>query len=141
MQQRIAQFPALMDGTWSIRRGMAGDSTRPRKLGEEFLEARGVLCHRGIKLRVGAFEIRVGHNSRSAVPGPGNKNGVQIVLLNEPVHVDVNEIESRCGSPMSQQARLGVLEFERLAQQRIVMQIYLADGKIVGGAPVAINLP
>jgi hypothetical protein len=38
-----------------------------------------------------------------------------------------------------EQARLHVLAVERLAQQRVVEQVDLADGQVVGGAPVRIE--
>ena len=42
-------------------------------------------------------------------------------------------------APMAEQARLDVLGSQRLAQQRIVEQIDLADREIVRGAPIAID--
>ena len=42
---------------------------------------------------------------------------------------------------MPQQARLDVFQLERLLQQRIVVQINLADGQIIGGAPIGVHLP
>ena len=40
---------------------------------------------------------------------------------------------------MAQQARLDVLEFERLAQQRIGVEVNLPDGKIIRRAPVGVH--
>ena len=41
---------------------------------------------------------------------------------------------------MAEQPRLHVLNLQRLAQQRIRIQIDLANGKIVGGTPVGVDL-
>ena len=51
----------------------------------------------------------------------------------------IDEVEARRRSPMSEQPRLDMLGPQRLAQQRIVEQINLADRQIVGGAPVTIQ--
>ena len=40
---------------------------------------------------------------------------------------------------MAKQARLDVLGAQRLAQQRIVHQINLSDGQVVGSAPVGVD--
>ncbi|MGY4567180.1 hypothetical protein ACVWY5_000249 [Bradyrhizobium sp. USDA 3256] len=40
---------------------------------------------------------------------------------------------------MAQQPRLDLVRLERLLEQRIGEQIDLADGEIVGGAPVAVE--
>jgi hypothetical protein len=42
---------------------------------------------------------------------------------------------------MPEKARLGVLERERPAEERVVEQIDLADGKIVRGPPPGVHRP
>src|SRR6266446_5849081 len=41
---------------------------------------------------------------------------------------------------MAQQSRLGLLDFERLAQQRILLQIQHPQAKVEAGAPVGVDL-
>jgi hypothetical protein len=41
---------------------------------------------------------------------------------------------------VAQQPRLDVLGSERLAQERVVQQVNLADREVVGGAPVRIDV-
>ena len=93
----------------------------------------------GIDLAVGAFEIGVGDQPGPAMAGAGDVDHVEIVLLDEPIEVHVDEVEAGRRAPVAEQARLDVLLLERLAQQRIVEQIDLADGQIVGGAPVGVD--
>ena len=78
--------------------------------------------------------------SRAAVPGPGDVDRVQIELFDQAVHVDIDEVQPGRRAPVAQQSRLDVLELERLAQQRILVEIDLADRKVIGGAPVGIDL-
>src|SRR5688572_26528692 len=49
--------------------------------------------------------------------------------------MNVDKIKSRCGAPMSDETRLHVLFPEWLLEQRVVVEIGLADGQIIGGAP------
>ena len=93
----------------------------------------------GYSSRVGAFEIRVRHHARTAVAGPADVDHVQVVLLDDAIAVHVDEIEPGRGAPVSQQPRLDVLQAQRLGQQRIVVEINLADRQVVGGAPVRID--
>jgi hypothetical protein len=53
--------------------------------------------------------------------------------------VHIEKVEPRRGAPVAQQARLHVVERQRPLQQGIVFQVDLADGKIVGGAPVGVH--
>ena len=52
----------------------------------------------------------------------------------------IEKVQPRRRAPVAQQPRLHVVQRERPLQQRIVFQINLADGEIVGGAPVGIHL-
>src|SRR5215467_1065976 len=118
VEQRISKFPTLVNRSRSIGRGMAGNSTRPGELREQALHALFILRDRRIEFGIGAFQVSVGDNPRTSMSGAGNVDGIQVVGVDEPVHVDVNEIESRRCSPVSKQARLNVLDFQRLAQER-----------------------
>src|SRR5712671_3238696 len=52
----------------------------------------------------------------------------------------IDEIEPGRSAPVSEQARLDVLRFQRLPEQRIVEQVYLSNRKIVGGAPIGVEM-
>ncbi len=54
-----------------------------------------------------------------AVPWPGDIDDVEVVLLDDPVEVDVDEIQTGRRAPVAQQARLHMLERQRLLQQRV----------------------
>jgi len=41
---------------------------------------------------------------------------------------------------MTQQPWLDVVQPQRLREQRVVIEVDLADGQVVGGAPVSIDL-
>src|SRR5262249_15188109 len=88
-----------------------------------------------IHLRVAAFEVGVGDQGRSPVAGTDDCEYVAIPSNNDPIQMRVNEIDARCGAPVSQQSRVDVLEGQRLAQQRVVEEIDLSGGQVVGGTP------
>ncbi len=70
---------------------------------------------------------------------PGQIDDLRIALRYEPVQVDVDEAKARRCSPVTEQARLDVLDLERLAQQRFVLQIDLPDRQVVGSLPVLLH--
>lgn len=51
----------------------------------------------------------------------------------------VDEVEAGRRSPMSEKAGLDMFRPKRLTQKRIVHEVDLADGQIVGGPPVAVD--
>src|SRR3984885_2187364 len=141
MAQRISEFTALMDRSRALGGSMARNSTGKGKLGKKALQSGFVLADIRIPLAVSAFEIRSADHRRSAVPRSGHVNHVQVVFLDDPIQVRVNEILPRRRSPMAQQHSLDVRGCQRFFQQRVVAKINLADGQIVCGAPVRVDLP
>jgi hypothetical protein len=71
--------------------------------------------------------------------GAGDVDHVQIVPLDQAIQVDINEVQTRRRSPMTQKARLNVLLRQRFLEQRIVVEIDLSDRQVVGSAPVRIE--
>jgi hypothetical protein len=122
------------------RRCVAGNSSGKRKLNKELPQPGLILADVGIDLAVSAFEIRVAHNGRTAVPGAGDVNHVEVVFLDDPVQVHVNEVLPGGRTPVSQQHVLHIGERQWAFQKRIVVEINLADRQIVGGAPVGVHL-
>src|SRR6185437_713338 len=139
VQQRVAQLSAFVNRTRSIRRCVAGNAARPGELREQMLQPCHVLRHLGIELRIGTFKIGIRYNARPAMARTGNVDGIQLIFLDHPVHVRPDEIQSRRCAPMSEKARLYMLQFERLAKKRIIVKVNLSDGQIVGSAPVTLD--
>lgn len=61
------------------------------------------------------------------------------MLLNDSIQVHVDEVLPWCGATMAQQHGLYMIERQRLAQQRVVAQVNLPDGEVVGRAPLGIH--
>ena len=109
MRQRIAQFAAFVNRAGRFRRDMAGNAVGPGELAKQPLQSVPAALDRRIALGVGAFEIAVRHDARAAVAGTNDVDHVQIVLLDQPVEVDIEEVQSRRRAPMTEQAGLDVL--------------------------------
>ena len=140
MAERIPQFAAFVNRPRRRRRNMAGNPAGKRELLEQLFQPGFVLGDVRINLAPGAFEIDIAHNRRAAVPGTGDVEHVQVILLDDPVQMHVDEVLARRRAPVPDHQRLHVRQFQRLLQQRIVVEINLADRQIVGGAPIGIHL-
>jgi hypothetical protein len=103
------------------------------------LQADFILADVGIDLAIRTFEIRIAHHRRAAMPGAGDVNHVEVVLLDDPVQVHVNEVLPGGRAPVSQQHMLHIAERQRPLQQGIVVEVDLPDRKIVRGPPVGIH--
>ena len=138
--KRVTEFATLMDGAGRFGGDMARNATGEGKLFEEPADAFFIAADVRVIFGVRAFQVDVGDNTRAPVPRPGDIDGVQVMLDDEPIHLDVDEIQTGRGAPVAEQARFDVFKSERLTEQRIFEQINLADRKIVGGAPIRVHL-
>jgi len=67
---------------------------------------------------------------------PGDEEDVGACGANQTVQLGVDEVQTWRGAPVTEQAWLDVLGVERLAQQRIPLQVNLGDGEVVGRLPI-----
>ena len=139
VRERVAQLAALVDGARRLRGDVAGDAAREGELPEELPQALRVPRDARVDLRVGALEVGVGDGRRAAVAGTHDVDGVQVPGADDPVQVGVDEVQAGRRAPVAEQARLDVLGLQRLPQERVVEQVDLADGQVVGGPPVGID--
>ncbi len=130
-----------MDRPRAFRRSVARNPAGKRELREEPLQARLILTDIGVDLAVSPFEIGTGHDGRTAMSRPRHVNHVRVVFLDDSIQVRVNEILTRRRAPVSEQHALDVGKRQRLLQQRVVAEIDLSDGQIVGGTPVGVHFP
>src|SRR6185437_8914964 len=80
----------------SRRRDVTGDPPGKRELGEELPETGFVLADVRIDLAVGALKVGMAHERRAAVTGTSDIEHIQVILLDDPVQVNINEILARC---------------------------------------------
>ena len=137
--ERVAELASFVDRAGRLGRDVARDPAGERELPEEAPHALLVLRYLGVDLGVRPLEVRVGHEPGAAVAGPRDVDHAQVALLDRPVEMDVEEVESRRRAPVAEQPRLHVLRQQRLAQERVVEEVDLPDGEVVRGAPVRVD--
>ncbi len=91
-------------------------AARKGKLLKETTQPPFILTNLRVTLGVGTLQIAIRYDGRSAVTRTGNKDGVETVLDNEPVRVRIDEIQSRCGSPMTNRPWFDVIPLQRAPQ-------------------------
>lgn len=107
------------------RRGSG--SRQGRRTGEKAFKAHLVLADVGVNLAVGPFQVSVGDQGRSTVPGPAEIEHIEVVALDDSVKVNVEQVLARRRFPVAQQARLDMLELQRFFQLGVVHQVDLTD--------------
>src|SRR5690554_3727384 len=110
-----------MNRSGSFRRAVAADAPRKREFPEEQTHPVLVLIFIRIDLGIRALEINRGQHARRAVTWTSDKNRVEVVLVDEPVEMNIGETQARTGTPMAEQALLDMIELQRLPQQGIVL--------------------
>jgi hypothetical protein len=61
------------------------------------------------------------------MPWTGDIDHVQILTMDHPVKMDVDEIQAGCRSPMSEETGLDMLKRERFFEKGIVVKVDLTD--------------
>src|SRR6266851_6634004 len=140
VRDAVAEFPALVDTARGFRSCMAADPARKAELLEEALHASKIFTLVRINFGVRSFKVRIRQDGRRAVPRTRNEDRIQVILLYQSIEMNVGEALAGVRAPVTQQARFGLLEFQRLAQQRIVLQIEHPQTQIKGGSPICVNL-
>ena len=136
----IAEFAAFMNRPGRRRGHVARNAAGEGKLLEQPLHPGFVLADVGIDLAVAAFEIGVGDQGRAAMAGARDVDHVEIVELDRAIEMHIDEILPRCRTPVPDHQRLDVGQRQRLAQHGVFIEIDLADGEVVGGAPIGVEL-
>ena len=139
VRQHVAELAAFVDRARRLRRSVTRNAAGEAELLEETSHALRVLCHRMVVVRVRAFEVGVGDDRRPPVSGTRHEDHVEVARHDRAIEVRVHEVEPGRRAPVAQQPRLDVLDAQRLAQQWIVEQVDLADGKVVGRTPVGVD--
>ena len=137
--QRIAELAALVDRPGRLGRDMARDPAGERELAEQSPHALLVARDVRVDLGVSPLEPRAGHHRGAAMTRAGDEDRVDVALADRTVDVDVEEVQPGGRAPVPEQPRLDVLRPQRLAQQRVVEQVDLADGQVVRRAPPGVD--
>jgi len=139
VHQGVAEFAALVDGSGCFRCDVTRDAAGEGELAEQCPYPVLVLADAGIHLAVGALQVGVRDQTRTAVAGSGDIERIEVAVLDHAIHVGVQQVQSGRGAPVPEESRLDMLGQQRFPQQRVVQQIDLPDRQVVGGAPVSVD--
>ena len=106
MHSRVS---ALVDRAGRLGRDMARHAAWEGELLEQLPHAGRVLANLRIDLAVATFQPGVRHHGRAPMSGTTDVENVSVALADDAVQVDIDEIETRRGAPVAEQARLDVL--------------------------------
>ena len=140
VRQGVAELAAFVHRARRLGRVVAWNAAGEGELGEESLQARFILGDLGIDLAVRAFEVRIGDEPGASVTRPGDIDHAQIARLDHTVEVRVDEIQPRRRAEVAEEPPLDVSGGEPFLQERIVVEVDLADREIIRGAPVGVDL-
>ncbi len=138
VRERVPQLAALVDGSGRLRCHVTGDAAGEGELAEQPPHALHVLRHVRIPLGVRPLQPRVRHRRGPAVAGARDVDHVLVPFADHPVEVGEAEVQAGRRAPVAEQARLDVLRPQRLGEQRVVQQVDLPDGQIVGRPPIRV---
>ena len=138
--QRIAQFAALVDRAGGLRRHMAGDTAGEGEPLEELLHAVLIPGDIGIDLGIAAVQPVLRHHGVAAVTGAGKVDHIQIIPLDDPVQMRIDEVLARAGTPVAHDGLFQVRGGQRPLQQGVIQQIKLAGSEVIGCAPIRVDL-
>ena len=116
MQERVTELPALVDRARRLGSYVRRDAPREGELPKQTADSLLVLADPRVDLRVGALEVDVRDQPWAAMARTGHVDRVQVALPDDSVHVRVEQVEPGRGAPVAEQARLHMLERERLVQ-------------------------
>ena len=139
MAERIAEFAAFMDGPGGRRRHVTRNAAGKRELLEQLFQSGFILGDVRINLAPRPFEIDIAHQGRAPMTRTGDVDHVQIMLLDHPVEVDIDEVLAWRRSPMSYDQRFDVSRCQRRAQERVVVEIDLPHRQVIGRPPVGVH--
>src|SRR5262249_35630377 len=94
---------------------------------EQALHPFFILRNVWVNLAVGPLEVSVGHKPRSAVTRAGDVDHVEVMLVDQPVQVDINEVQTRRRAPMTEGRWLDVFLRQRFPQQWVVVKVNLPN--------------
>src|SRR5262249_54601155 len=109
-----------MDGTGRFWCDVARDPAREGELSKQALHAHFIERNVRIDLSVCSLKVSVRDQAGPAMAGTGDVDHVYVVLLDHPVQVNVDEVQTRRRAPMPEKPRLHMFFGQGFLEQRVV---------------------
>src|SRR5262249_7870518 len=140
VRDAVSQFTTFVDASGCFRSGVAANPARKGELFKEALHSREVFTLLWINLRISSLQVRLRQDSWCTMSRPRDKNCVQVILVDQPVEVNVSEGLPRIRAPVAQQSRLSVCRRQRLSEQRVVLEIEHTQTQVQACMPVSVDI-
>src|SRR5579863_1514171 len=140
MRKNVSELSAFVNRSGSFRGAVTANTSGEGELFEKLPQAFDILALFRIDLRIGSLKIGGTEDTRSPMAGSGQKDHVEIIFLDQPVQVDVNERQSWARSPVPEKAILDLLRMQRLGEQGIVLQVDHAQAQVIASSPEDLGL-
>jgi hypothetical protein len=88
---------------------VAADAAGEGKFLEELKHPLLVLTFVWVDLRIGTLQINRRQNARRTVARASQEDGIEVVLVNQSIQMNVGEAQTGAGAPVTQEALLDVL--------------------------------
>src|ERR1051326_8128865 len=109
MRECIAKLAALMYGPRRFRRDVAGNPARKRELLKQPLHPLFIGGNVRIDLTIGALEICIRNQTWAPVSGARDVDHVEVMLLDDPVQVNVDKVKPGCRTPVTEKPWLDMV--------------------------------
>jgi hypothetical protein len=106
VRERVSELAALVDASHHLGCHVAAMTTREGKLLEEALHAFLVLRGVWVGLAPDALEVEVGNEAGRSMAGTGDDKGIEVVLFDHAVEVDVAVVVSLLLNDLNLEAKL-----------------------------------
>src|SRR5579885_3679279 len=100
---------------------MAWHSARRRELAKETAHAFHILRDLRVDLCVCPFKRDMREDCRTSMTWPREVDHIDIVILDKPVQVDIDEAQAGRCAPVSEQAGLDMFGAQWFSQQRVIL--------------------
>jgi hypothetical protein len=136
----VTKLTTFVNTSRGLRSCVTANASRERELLEEALHTLSILRLVRVDFGVNSLEERVGNDGRGTVARTRDEEGIEIVLLNQTVHVNVGKRLTSVRAPMSKETRLDVLDLERFLQQRVLTEVEHTQAQVHAGMEVTVHL-
>src|SRR5262249_36757823 len=102
MRNAVTQLAPFMNRSRGFGSAVASDAAREGEILEERTHSFFIFALARIYLRISPFQVYGAQHAGSAVTGPSEENGVEIIFLDDAIEVNVAKAQSRTRAPVAQ---------------------------------------
>lgn|GEM_PF-1441806 len=130
-RERIAKLSSLENRTWCLRICMTRKTTRPTKIMDNRTHTIFSMFIIRIKIAKSSLYIEICEECRVTVTRSCDEQCFLLMSLSEEIEVEIDKINSRNCSPMSENTRLDMFFSQWFFEKKILSEIELRSANII----------